>query len=254
MICEIGITVLVLLVSGLFGCGNSREYKVDDIALINKMCIRDRRYKGACIMEDSSGKDAIVLTLDFTNNSKENASYLWSVSETVMQNGVELEVASVITDYETFDVVTNNQFKEIEPGATLEVQTAFVLADTTSTVKATFEQMLGKKNGTITIEPSTLSREKAANTDLETTSPDDTDDELLSWWNGEWYGWWKMTGCTGDYETEGMEGQWWDVCGVIDIGTDYTGTLTSWDLSLIHILVCRLRLHDIVQAVFLCQL
>ena len=62
-----------------------------------------------------------------------------------MQNGVELEVASVITDYETFDVVTNNQFKEIEPGATLEVQTAFVLADTTSTVKATFEQMLGKK-------------------------------------------------------------------------------------------------------------
>ena len=35
MICEIGITVLVLLVSGLFGCGNSREYKVDDIALIN---------------------------------------------------------------------------------------------------------------------------------------------------------------------------------------------------------------------------
>ena len=28
-------------------------------------------YKGACIMEDSDGNDAIVLTLDFTNNGKE---------------------------------------------------------------------------------------------------------------------------------------------------------------------------------------
>ncbi len=26
-----------------------------------------------------------------------------------------------------------------------------------------------------------------------------------------------------------MEGNWWDVCGVIDIGTDYTGTITLWD-------------------------
>ena len=52
-------------------------------------------------MEDSNGNDAVVLTLDFTNNGKENASYLWSVDETVMQNGVELEVASIITNYDT---------------------------------------------------------------------------------------------------------------------------------------------------------
>ena len=36
-----------------------------------------------------------------------------------------------------------------------------------------------------------------------------------------------MSGCYGDYES--MEGNWWDVCGVIDIGTDYTGTITLWD-------------------------
>ena len=54
-----------------------------------------------------------------------------------------------------------------------------------------------------------------------------TGDALLDWWNGDWYGWWKMTGCYGDYES--MEGSWWDVCGVIDIGTDYTGTITLWD-------------------------
>ena len=46
-------------------------------------------------------------------------------------------------------------------------------------------------------------------------------------WNGAWYGWWKMTGCSGSYES--MEGQWWDVCGEIAIGADYTGTITLWD-------------------------
>ena len=54
-----------------------------------------------------------------------------------------------------------------------------------------------------------------------------TGDKVLDWWNGDWYGWWKMSGCYGYYES--MEGKWWDVCGVIDIGTDYTGTITLWD-------------------------
>ena len=44
---------------------------------------------------------------------------------------------------------------------------------------------------------------------------------------GAWYGWWTMTGCSGAYES--MAGQWWDACAVIDIGMDYTGTVTIWD-------------------------
>ena len=102
-----------------------------------------------------------------------------------------------------------------------------MLKDTTGEVKATFEEFLGSKKGTITIDPATLSRETVSQTEPETTST--TGDTLLDWWNGEWYGWWKMTGCSGYYEEEGMEGQWWDVCGTIDIGADYTGTVTLWD-------------------------
>ena len=192
-------------------------------------------YKSACIMEDSAGNDAIVLTLDYTNKEKESASYLWSVNETLVQNGTELEVASIITNYDVLETVIDNQFKEVAPGATLEVRTAFVLMDTTSEVKATFEDLLGSKNGTITIDPSTLSREEAAETESESESESEAtmsaanQDPLIDWWNGEWYGWWEMTGCSGEYES--MEGQWWDVCGVIDIGTDYTGVVTLWDES-----------------------
>ena len=59
------------------------------------------------------------------------------------------------------------------------------------------------------------------------SSLEKTGDALLDWWNGDWYGWWKMSGCSGDYED--MEGAWWDVCGSIDIGADKTGTVKLWD-------------------------
>ena len=222
----------LMLLSSLTACGKD---KAKDSNLI-KLGDYELLYKGACIMEDSDGNDAIVLTLDFTNNGKENASYLWSVDETLMQNGVELEAATVFADYDTFETVIEGQFTDVAPGATVEVRTAYLLQDTTSPVEATFEQFLGKKSGKITIDPSSLNRETpAADTTGDeppvdstlTSDPAETGDALLDWWNGEWYGWWKMSGCYGYYES--MEGKWWDVCGVIDIGTDYTGTITLWD-------------------------
>ena len=215
----------LMLLSSLTACGKDKEKDSNLIQLGDYELL----YKGACIMEDSDGNDAIVLTLDFTNNGKENASYLWSVDETVMQNGVELEVANVFTDYDTFETVIEGQFTEIAPGTTLEVKTAYVLKDTAAKVEATFEQLFGKKKGTITIDPATLSREASADStgSTDTTLPAPTGDALLDWWNGAWYGWWTMTGCSGAYES--MSGQWWDACAVIDIGSDYTGTVTIRD-------------------------
>ena len=59
------------------------------------------------------------------------------------------------------------------------------------------------------------------------SSQEKTGDDLLDWWNGDWYGWWKMTDCEGYYEN--MEGGWWDICGNIDIGADKTGVVRLWD-------------------------
>ena len=215
--------IAALMLLSLTACGKETTKDPNLIKLDNYELL----YKGACIMEDSDGNDAIVLTLDFTNKGKENASYLWSVDETVMQNGAELEVATVFTDYDTFETVIEGQFTEVAPGTTVEVKTAYVLKDAAAKVEVTFEQLFGKKKGTITIDPATLKRETADNTSANTTVPTTTVNELLDWWNGEWYGWWKMSGCYGSYES--MEGNWWDVCGDIDIGADYTGTITLWD-------------------------
>ena len=226
MIRFLSLLLIAVLAISLCGCGGegkkteSNQIKLEDYELL---------YKDACIMTDSDGNDAVVLTLDFTNNSKESASYLWSIDETLTQDGEELEVATVFTDYSTFTTVIDKQFEDVAPGETLEVQTAYVLKDAAAPIKVTFEQLFGKKNGTITIDPAALSRETSADStgSTNTALPASTGDALLDWWNGAWYGWWTMTGCSGAYES--MAGQWWDACAVIDIGMDYTGTVTIWD-------------------------
>ena len=188
-------------------------------------------YKDACIMEDYDGNDALVMTLDYTNNSGSSDSYLWSISENVMQNDVSLEFATIYLDESSFETVCDSQFTEVQNGETIEVKTAFILADTTSMVEVSFEESFGDATGkVITIDPSKLSREtpKApATKTTEKAATADSGDALLDFWNGDWYGWWVMTGCYGNYE--GMGSMSWDICGTIDIGDDYTGTVVLWD-------------------------
>ena len=218
-----------LMLLSLTACGKNKESTDKELADSNLLKLGDYEllYKGACIMEDSDGNDAVVLTLDFTNNGEDSHSYLWSISETAMQNGVELAVAIVYSNPDSDDAtVIEDQFTDVAPGATLEIRTAFVLADTTSKVEVTFEEAFGDKNGKITVDPSTLSRESAGSGTAQSAG---TGDALLDWWNGDWYGWWIMTGCSGYYEDKGMEGAWWDICGAVDIGADGMGTVILWD-------------------------
>ena len=221
----------VLMLLGLAACGKAEPSDPNRI----KIGSYELFYKGAKIMTDYDGNDAIVVTLDYTNNSKEANSYLWSFVETVKQNGTELTGATIFLSEDSFDTVTDSQFSEVAAGETLEVQLAYVLADLTSEVELQWEELLGAKSGKLTIDPTTLTREEpeAAAQSEDPADVDITDtaapagDALLDWWNGDWYGWWTMYGCYGSYE--GMDGMAWDVCGTIDIGEDYTGTVTLWD-------------------------
>ena len=150
----------VMLFSLVASCGKDGGKSSGDPNLI-KLDDYELLYKSACIMADFEGKDALVLTLDFTNNDDEAASYLWTIFETATQGGEELESTIIYTDYETLDALTDSKWDEVAPGATLEVHTAFLLKDTTSKVEIKYEQLFGSKSGKLTIDPSTLSRETA---------------------------------------------------------------------------------------------
>ena len=91
------------------------------------------------------------------------------------------------------------QFTDVAPGETVEVRSAYTLENTVSPVEITFFDLLEKYTQTITIDPAMLTREE---TQLESLFPatEPAGDALLDWWNGDWYGWWTVTGGDGAYE------------------------------------------------------
>lgn len=226
-----------LMLFSLVACGKGNDEAKDSNLL--KIGDYELLYKGACIMEDYAGEDAIVLTLDFTNNTQKNAAYIGSIVEFPMQNEQDLEFTAVYISEDSDKMVSDSQMMDVAPGETIEIKTAFVLTDTTSEVEIRFEEIMGDKSASLTIDPSTLKKESPGDsagasavdgkgaTAEGSSSDGDSGETLLDWWNGDWYGWWMMTGCSGYYED--MEGDWWDICGTIDIGDDNMGTVVLWD-------------------------
>ncbi len=228
----------VLLLS-LCACGGGKDSGSD-----NRYDFGDYEvvYKGACIMTDVDGDDALVLTFDFTNNSDSAASYGWTVFETAVQEGTELEYTTVFSDLETFSCVGEDSFTDIEPGTTVEAGTTYKL-NGMGKVKMTISDLLDHYTYTITVDPSELDYVEAKSGDGEDGPADSqgssgpaADDTLpepfLGWWNGDWYGWWTIKSGTGDYADYG--GYWWDACAQVTVGRpaeddSYHATMTIWD-------------------------
>lgn len=224
--------IAVVMALGLVGCGKEKEPSDPNHFVIGDY---ELQYKGACLMTDSDGKDSVVLTLDFTNNGKEDAEYLWSVFEKAVQNDTDLEGAFIYVSEESYEMVTDAQLTDVAPGETIEVRSAYTLNDTASPVEITFFDLLEKHKRTITIDPTTLTREETQSESSafktgETETTASTDDALLDWWNGDWYGWWNVTGGDGEYES--WNNKSWDCCANVSIGADYTGKLIIWDEDL----------------------
>lgn len=208
----------------LCACGGDKASS-DPNHIVLEDCTLD--YKGAVLTQDSAGNDTIVITLSYTNTGKSSASFLWTVVEKGFQNGVELDIASIFTNEDTYETVTDGQLTEIQSGASTDVCLAFILCDKESKVEVELSQIIGKKVGKLSIDPTTLSTEQFGGSGSGSTMLNKTGDPLLDWWNGQWYGWWILTGGTGAYEE--MNDNWWDVSGIIEIGSDYMGTVTLWD-------------------------
>lgn len=96
-----------------------------------KMTVKYLRHE---ISENAAGDDVLIVYYEFTNNSKDNAAFVYSFSDKCFQNGVELESSIFHANDET-----KNSDKEIQPGTTLEVASAFMLGDSMDTVTLEIE-------------------------------------------------------------------------------------------------------------------
>lgn len=95
------------------------------------------------VTQDYDGKDAVVITYEFTNNGDDAASFDVAMMTKVFQDGVELEYTSVYIDEESLEAVDDDCMKSIKPGNSLEVKTARVLDNTSSPVEVEVEEFLG---------------------------------------------------------------------------------------------------------------
>jgi hypothetical protein len=89
--------------------------------------------------KDYDGNPVIIVKYNFTNNGTEPASFMTSVNDTLYQGGIELEIAFMMDD--SYD--GNASMLEIKNGATLEVELAYVLRDTTSPVEVEVTDLFG---------------------------------------------------------------------------------------------------------------
>lgn len=81
------------------------------------------------ISENSMGEEVLIVYYEFTNNDDDNASFDDSFSDSCFQNGVELEHSMFHANDQT-----KNSNREIQPGTTVEVASAFDIGDSRDTV------------------------------------------------------------------------------------------------------------------------
>ncbi len=101
------------------------------------------------LAKDYEGKDVVIVKFIFKNISNSTAtSFAGAMEEAVYQNGVGLNEAYFLDDDANYS--SDNQTKEIKKGASIEVEVAYVLEDTTSPIEVEVSEWLSWDDVTLT--------------------------------------------------------------------------------------------------------
>lgn len=101
------------------------------------------------LAKDYEGKDVVIVKYLYTNVSNDDATAFWAAfDETVYQNGVGLNESYLVDDGANYS--TDNQSKEIKKGASLEVEVAYELNDTTTDIEVEVKELFSFDDTTIT--------------------------------------------------------------------------------------------------------
>ena len=101
------------------------------------------------LAKDYAGADVVIVKYIFTNvaNDTPTAFYI-AFDDTVFQNGVGLNEAYILADSANYS--TDNQMKEIKKGASIEVEVAYELDDTTTEIEVEVKELFSFDDTTVT--------------------------------------------------------------------------------------------------------
>lgn len=101
------------------------------------------------LAKDYTGKDVVIVKYIFTNVEDDaGAAFYTAFDEEVYQNGIGLNSAYVLDDSANYSA--DNQTKEIKKGASLEVEVAYELNDTTTDIEVEVKELFSFDDTTIT--------------------------------------------------------------------------------------------------------
>ena len=88
---------------------------------------------------DYQGNDVIIVKYIFTNNSDESDAFMYAVTDTAYQDGIELPECYFLDSSANYS--SDNQSKKIKPGNSLSVEVAYELSDKTTEVEIEVEEL-----------------------------------------------------------------------------------------------------------------
>ena len=101
------------------------------------------------LAKDWNGGDVVIVKYIFTNNnSDESANFMFAFDNEVYQGGVGLNEAYFLADSANYD--SGNQTKDIKKGASIEVEVAYELNDTTTDIEVELQELFSFDDTTIT--------------------------------------------------------------------------------------------------------
>lgn len=112
--------------------------------------------KSAVLTTDYSGSQAILITYSWTNNSQETTNALSAFIERAFQDGVQLDSATILSTNPQYSAGT--ALRDLRPGATTDVQRAYLLPQDTSPVEFEVYEFLGdgETGVTMSFDPASL--------------------------------------------------------------------------------------------------
>lgn len=101
------------------------------------------------LAKDYEGKDVVIVKYKFTNNRNDEAtSFTLAFVDEAFQNGVGLNHAYVLDENANYN--EDNQTKAIKKGATIDIEVAYELNDTTTDIEVEVEELFSSSEKTIT--------------------------------------------------------------------------------------------------------
>ena len=143
------LAVVIVLVFALFALGSGESTTTNQgtadannpsETAVSELGDYGLEIKSCRLAKDFEGKAIAIITYGFTNNAENATAFAYTFDDQVYQNGIGLNNSYFASDSANYN--SEDQTKEIKKGATLDVEVAYELNDTTTDLEVEVKELI----------------------------------------------------------------------------------------------------------------